>query len=562
MFKKMLLLFLLLTFGVYNKTAIAQNWERVSFPAFSGPVDFVSTRDEQQKILFAGARGTLYASIDQGEKWTPLFELGSNTQLNGLYIRKNRLLLFTSRGLFESKDDGHRWQQIFRGAGDAETQVYSVAVDPENSNVIYLGTGRGLFQSKDDGKTWHKMWNELVHTPIYRLIYDTANSELFIASAKGLYRSLPKKSRFERVFASNKEMESALESDLESEVDSLDLELSIVQKGARTLALKNSTETIVLGTESGVSTSDDEGSSWETLSQSGLLSTDVLDLIYLNSQNSLIAGTAQGVFIYDPVFKRWKELESGMERANVRSLAAVHENGETLYAATDRGLYRLSFSIEIPTVQMEVPAAIHSSNLPLFRQLIQLEPSIRTIQEEAVRYANAKNSKIRSWQWASRLRALVPSVSIGKDFSKSNSIDLDRGGTNDPDKYIVGPPDTSRGWDASVDWNLSDLIWSSSQTSIDSRDKLMVELREEVLGQVTRLYFERRRAQLEFIIRPPEDPLEHLEHLLRIDELTASIDAFTDSLLSKKLTRIYSQHPELENLWAADEITNAGNPSY
>ena len=41
------------------------------------------------------------------------------------------------------------------------------------------------------------------------------------------------------------------------------------------------------------------------------------------------------------------------------------------------------------------------------------------------------------------------------------------------------------------------MIFSTEQTSIDVRSRLMVQLRDDILDEVTRLYFERRRLQLE-----------------------------------------------------------------
>ena len=89
-------------------------------------------------------------------------------------------------------------------------------------------------------------------------------------------------------------------------------------------------------------------------------------------------------------------------------------------------------------------------------------------------------------------------------------------------------------WDVSLSWDLGDLVWSTDQTTIDSRSKLMVELREDVLDQVTRLYFERRRLQAELAADALE-PAAEFDKQLRVDELTALLDAFTGGKFSSKL---------------------------
>jgi len=57
--------------------------------------------------------------------------------------------------------------------------------------------------------------------------------------------------------------------------------------------------------------------------------------------------------------------------------------------------------------------------------------------------------------------------------------------------------------DVGASWHLSDFIWSSNQTSIDSREKLMVELRNDLAAEANRIYFERRRLQMESMFNPP-----------------------------------------------------------
>ncbi|MFH1767939.1 MAG: hypothetical protein ABH858_02100, partial [Candidatus Omnitrophota bacterium] len=84
-------------------------------------------------------------------------------------------------------------------------------------------------------------------------------------------------------------------------------------------------------------------------------------------------------------------------------------------------------------------------------------------------------------------------------------------------------------------WNMGELIWNDDQTSIDTRSKLMVELRDDIMNEVTRTYFERRRLQIEILTSPPRDLKVSLEKELRLQELTADIDALTGGYFSEQL---------------------------
>lgn len=156
------------------------------------------------------------------------------------------------------------------------------------------------------------------------------------------------------------------------------------------------------------------------------------------------------------------------------------------------------------------------------------EPTVQEVQAAAIEYAEVHPDKILKWRRKAKYKALAPTV--GFDWQKTVAE-----GTyhHDPEKR---PDPISRVWGIDLDWDLSNLIFNRlAQTSIDIRSKLMVQLRNDVLDEVTRTYFERRRLQMEMLLSPPEDMREKIEQELRIQELTANIDALTGGYLSRKL---------------------------
>ena len=61
----------------------------------------------------------------------------------------------------------------------------------------------------------------------------------------------------------------------------------------------------------------------------------------------------------------------------------------------------------------------------------------------------------------------------------------------------------------------------------------MVQLRNDILDEVTKLYFERRRLAVELERGAFSESEEELKHL-RLEELTASIDALTGGYMSRR----------------------------
>lgn len=457
-----------------------------------------------------------------------------------------KIFLLTDEGILEGDLKKSRVKSIYRSPNHSENRVYSLALDPEDPKLLYLGTERGLLQSADGGRTWLPpyRWPENQRIEFVATIPSMPEA-LFLGAERELFFSNDRGLRFESGLSlpfSNHELEE----------NSEEAEEAIV-KTPRFTSLAFSQRTpaqLWMGTAEGVFETSNAGLTWEKLPEQGLGNHRIRDLLYAERSAKLIAATDRDVAVYFPRQRRWETLPVGLtEPPTSLGLQPTPDNktDKVLIASGHQILEWVLDPVEGDSGQPFVPS---SERLELFQKLTRSEPTAQEIHQAAIRYSHLGNGRIQRWHWGSRLRALVPSLSFGKDVSLNANIDLDRGGTSDPDKFIFGPDETDRGWDLDLNWNLGDLIWSSSQTSIDSRAKLLVELRESILSQVNRIYFERRRTQMELAFSAPEvTPREHFDLLLRLDELTAELDTLTDGFLSERLLEIYRRHPELNEIY-------------
>ena len=147
------------------------------------------------------------------------------------------------------------------------------------------------------------------------------------------------------------------------------------------------------------------------------------------------------------------------------------------------------------------------------------------VQAAAIRYAEVHPGKISRWRALARWRGLFPHFTVGLDQDRDPTIVSST--TAGITKFSVGPERKAVSLDFGFTWDLANLVWDSAQTSIDVRSRLMVQLRQDILEEVTRLYFERKRLLHEFQATPSVDPVLRQERSLRIAELTAQLDALT-----------------------------------
>lgn len=163
-------------------------------------------------------------------------------------------------------------------------------------------------------------------------------------------------------------------------------------------------------------------------------------------------------------------------------------------------------------------------------------PSIREVQQAAIRYAEVPAEKIARWRVLARTRALLPRFTINLDQGKNRTVASAT--SNGKTTFSVGPEDQSLKLGFDFTWDLGDLVWSTDQLSIDGRSRLLVKLRNETLDEVTKVYFERQRLRAEFQGNPTDDEILQKERRLRMEELTARLDALTGGYFSVQETDV------------------------
>jgi hypothetical protein len=538
----LLILFCVLGFQIQAPA----EWQKPLQPSLAGGALTCLASHPLDASKFLVASGQQVFEAGKENAWQPLWSQTDTTspikRLFSFGILPDTIFAITNRSVFMGNLKDRSWRVIYK---DPVKTPLAFAVHPQDPNRWFLGTQKGLWETENAGKTWFSSPSFRSSNPVPLLAFD--HDRLFIAGEKTLFLAMPGSPARSVLDLSGTRIEAALQD--EEPPETLEEPMAYDLKIHDLIASKRDAQELFLATEDGVFQSRDRGHRWEPLSQSGLQSASVLQLAYSSKGERLYAATPRGVYAYDARAKRWSGLFEGLAKDRAKSIAVLNE--EKLLAITGEGFVQYPLGPFVPetgpSLRLYQPP---EETLALFRELIRLEPSAREVHKRVIKYADVSNEKTRRWHALSRFAGALPTFSFGKNLDQSASLSTYSG------KYITGPDDVSQGWDADVSWDLGDMVYSSDQTSIDSREKMMVELRGDLLSEATRIYYERRRLQIDLVFTPPVSEQEHLENLLRMDELTALLDGMTNGFFSERLARLYDEHPTFNKLW---EYLPSGN---
>ena len=469
--------------GLYVSSDNGRNWRTVLLPGTGGNAAMVTVAGSE---MFLVSGGVLYSK--QGDcLW------GSFT--------KDKDLLGVVSAQEKDKNTVLAWSKdkLYKVAGDSLRNVAPRELSADIAGVIYkegmvyLASGGEIFYSSDIGKNWGK----------YALSFD-----------------------------GNDTLGEVMEGNAEPQQNISGAAEESAADGKKIRYLDDSPYpfgvTVVTG--KGLSVVTPEQNLVKEISTTGLPS----DSIYLavNSQKGLFAATANKVFVKNTGSDAWQPVFEGAADGKISGLklGAGIKADERLWLATGKSVFCASL------------ASILKNNVPAVKgnEIIrQYDPTINEVQAMAVRYAEVHPDKIKKWREGARWKAVMPKVSLNYSRSCDENNEIYTSATK---SYVVmGPRDNDYGWGVNLSWDLSDIVWNESQTSIDVRSKLMVELRDNILEEVTRLYFERKRLMAEISRYGGEETSPLAEKKLRVDELTAYIDAYTGGEFSEAIASISHQ---------------------
>jgi hypothetical protein len=446
-----------------------------------------------------------------------------NATINDILTDEHTVYLATNDGLYARGLRDYHFKRIFYSSDEHERQCLSIAAV---SGKLLLGTRHGLFMKDKNDVSWQAMGGELSDALISQIaIYGNA---AYALNTEAVFRIDPVKNSYTKIFTVGLSREG--EGDPDEEETAQTVESTLID--LRSADLK----TFYLATQKGVYVSHDSGQNWRSLTDEGLPLNELRRLLIGKGEGELLAATARGVYRYSK--NRWEQMYQGLESNNVFDLA--QDNEGNIYAATDRGLFMIRPSLfqkgpdRPERSEGFPPSKFPFKNYADIELHFDFEPTIRDVQAMAIEYAEVHPDKIKKWRKQAQMKAMAPSLSTGVNRSATDKFHWDTG--PNPDALQKGREYLD--WDVGLSWDLGELIWNNDQTSIDSRSKLMVELREDVLDQVTRIYFERRRIQVDLINRPDIEPIEKIEQQMRLAELTAIIDGFTGGNFSKRMGKL------------------------
>lgn len=190
------------------------------------------------------------------------------------------------------------------------------------------------------------------------------------------------------------------------------------------------------------------------------------------------------------------------------------------------------------TLDLEAPAKSKKTynNVDDVLAVFDPEPSIQDVQQLAMLYTYTHRDQVEAWMQATKTGPALPQLSVKYRYTDVFKQDFDY--TDQGTAFDLTDGEVDNGWytEVQVKWQLNELVMSSEKIRVISETQDVAKLRDKVLSDVTRLYFDRRRLQVDMLLNPSNDMRTQLDHQLRLMELTAELDAYTGGAFSASVS--------------------------
>lgn len=174
------------------------------------------------------------------------------------------------------------------------------------------------------------------------------------------------------------------------------------------------------------------------------------------------------------------------------------------------------------------------------------EPSVREVQEAAVRYLGFDHGEIEGWKKRARWSAALPRLQAGFQRDLKDVVSLttrDNVSITDGEVFI-GPDENNfdqdfnqgTSFDVKAVWYLNELVFSRDSLAASGERRDWIRERSRTLEGVTESFFTRKRLLRE--LEEKTDPFpEREKKKLFLDQMTATIDAHTGGWFSEELEK-------------------------
>lgn len=162
------------------------------------------------------------------------------------------------------------------------------------------------------------------------------------------------------------------------------------------------------------------------------------------------------------------------------------------------------------------------------------EPNVREVHAAALKFALVGRGRIQSLLTRARGAGWLPEFRMRYNYNTDDDRSTSFPTPTSP-ILTVQSTDLDHRFEFRASWNLDELVFNRNELSVYRELKRLVELRTDILKEVTKLYYERRRLQVDLILRAPKSLLAMVRRKLRLQELSADLDALTGGFFSRRL---------------------------
>ncbi len=177
------------------------------------------------------------------------------------------------------------------------------------------------------------------------------------------------------------------------------------------------------------------------------------------------------------------------------------------------------------------------------------EPDVYEVQQRVLEHRDFDDQRPDRWTRRSRLSHLLPRVQGQTNWLDQHhrqdrfreDIDADEEGAYQRDgaQHLWRDDLRFRSiYSLRVDFDLSGLLYSGDEMAIQREVRSRWAMHDELIEEVTHLYFARRRLQLHGELFTDDDTTAALERHLEIEALTARIDALTGGWFRTRIQEV------------------------